>query len=386
MLFDKLPARFDLVAWDPRGVGDSTPALTGCEMPWPVRPATGPVDWASVLTATRTDLARANRACQRLNPGIIGQLGTVESAADLDAIRAALGEERLTSWGMSYGTRIGYVYAVQYPERVRAMVLDGSIDPAATTLSLVQGGAGPDQAYGVFAEAYPLADRQLRQVLAVLDQRTFDLPMGQVLTRWTVLDSFYGNVMHEWAYPALADAAARLHTTVFGTGADQVSAAQATAEIAVERGVEPNESEGGVFSAVNCVDYAGRPTPERSLAAVTYQNRLAPVYGGSLAASYAVGCAGLSVTPDPVPVITGRGPDVPVLILGASRDGATIVQWTARMSRAFPMSRTVTYSGAQHVTWVNARSACVNVIADRYVIDLVLPPMDQGCASALTPS
>ena len=83
---------------------------------------------------------------------------------------------------------------------------------------------------------------------------------------------------------------------------------------------------------MNCLDYSDRPSTSEIIAAVKQQRRLAPRYGAALALMYGAGCAGMTVTPDPVPVVTGIGPDVPVLILGVSRDGSTIVQWTARMS------------------------------------------------------
>ena len=138
-----------------------------------------------------------------------------------------------------------------------------------------------------------------------------------------------------------------------------------------------------MFSVVNCLDYAGRPTVDQMVSSVRDQVRLAPAYGGSLATMFASGCSGLGFEPDPVPVITGDGPRVPVLILGATRDGSTIQSWTARMSRAFPVSRTVTYAGGQHVTWGLADSSCVNDIANAYVIAQTLPAMDVGCPNVV---
>ena len=377
--------RFDLVSWDPRGVGESTPALQGCTSPWPERPATGPVDWAQVVVGYRRALAAANRECQQRNAAVIGHLGTVENVEDLDRIRAALGEEQLTFWGMSYGTRIGYVYALAHPDRIRALVLDGSIDPAATTRSLAQGGAAPDQAYGSFADAHPEADQQLREVLAALDERPLPLPDGQTLTRWDVRDLVYGQVAQQSAYSFLAQVAGLWQVAIFGSGKAQETALASVGAIRRMVAALPNSNAGAVFSAVNCLDYAGRPTLAQAIGAVRYENRIGPEYGASLAAMYVLGCSGLTLAPDPVPVITGSGPRIPVLVLGASRDGSTIVQWTARMSRAFPESRTVTYAGGQHVTWGLAGSECVNEIADDYVISGRLPLTDRACPNAVVP-
>jgi pimeloyl-ACP methyl ester carboxylesterase len=380
---DAIKKRFDVVTWDPRGVGQSRPALEGCESPLPERPATGPVDWAQVARDYKADLGRANRQCQERNARIIDHLGTVEVVDDVDDLRAALGEEQISFWGMSYGTRIGYVYALRHPDGLRALLLDGSIDPAATTLAVAQGGAAPDQAYGTFADAYPEADRQLDEVLAALQTRTLDLPEGEVLTRWDVLDTVYGALIAQQVnYPTIASLTQSWFAAVLGSGDTQAQGAAASLEI--KRAVEAigNSNAGGVFSVVNCTDYAGRPTLEQATSAVRYQHRLAPAYGGTLSAMFALGCSGLTLTPDPVPVITGEGPELPALILGATRDGSTIVQWTARMSRAFPESRTVTYAGGQHVTWLFAGSECVDRVANRYLLTLRLPASDRGCPNA----
>ena len=311
-------------------------------------------------------------------------MSTVENVYDLDRIRAALGEEKLTYWGMSYGTRIGYVYSLLFPDRMRAFVLDGSIDPAGTLIGLAQGGAGPDQASGVFADAYPASDQLLRELLAVLDQRAIALPDGSTLDRWDVRDFVFGLDAQQGAYSSIAQVIAVWHAAVLGTGEEQAAGLAGSVQLASLIAL-PNSNAGGVFSAVNCLDYAGRPSLAQAVRAIRYQNRLAPEYGGSLSTMYSLGCSGLTITPDPVPVITGEGPRVPVLILGASRDGSTVNQWTSRMSRAFPTSRTVTYAGGQHVTWGTVNSACVNKVANTFVISLKLPPMDVGCRNTLVP-
>lgn len=375
---------FDLVSWGPRGVNESTPSLSGCATPYPIRPVTGPIDWAQVARQFSRDLGVANRACQRKNATIIQHMSTVENVYDLDRIRAALGEDQLTYWGMSYGTRIGYVYALLFPDRMRAFVLDGSIDPAGTQIGLAQGGAGPDQAYGVFADAYPASDQQLREVLAVLDERTIALPDGSTLDRWDVRDFVFGFDAQQAAYPAIAQIIGIWHAAIFAAGEEQSAALASSAQVAAQI-TGPNSNAGAVFSAVNCLDYAGRPSVAQAIGAIRYQDRLAPQYGGSLSTMYALGCSGLAIAPDPVPVITGEGPRVPVLILGASRDGSTVNQWTSRMSRAFPTSRTVTYAGGQHVTWGTVHSSCVNKAANTFVISLRLPAMDVGCSNTLVP-
>ncbi len=379
---DEVKARFDLVSWDPRGVGSSTPALKNCASPWPERPATGVVDWAKVTTEFQKTLAKANADCQAANAAIAPFMGTNENVEDLDRLRAALGDEKLTYWGISYGSRIGYVYTLRYPGKVRAIVQDGSIDPAGTTLGFTEAGSASDQAFGFWAQIDPGAAAAIRLVLAELKTRTVPLPGGKTLTRWNVIDFVYGSVGQERNYPVLNQVAAILYETVFGTGDRQQQAAQAALPIVAP---EPNSNAGGVFSVVNCLDYPGRPTLQQAIRAVDTQRRYGPVSGPSTTVSFAVGCAGLTLKPDPVPLITGRKPNVPILILGATRDGSTPSLWTVRMSEAFPQSRTVTYAGGMHGTWVSSNGDCVNGVANKYVISLELPATDLACPNTYEP-
>lgn len=386
VLPDIVKQRFDLVSWDPRGVGLTSNAVpVGCATPYPKRPLTGPIDWAAIVRQYAKDLAAANAACVKAYGQDVRTIGTMENVADLEAIRAALGEPQLTYWGMSYGTRIGYVYALQYPERVRAMVLDGSIDPGTDFAGLMEGAAGPDQALGPFAAAYPKAARGLNELLAYLDKHTLALPDGQRLDRWVVRDFIFGSLAQQSFYPELAKAIDIWHKAVFTTGAGREAALALAAKVAAQANSMPNTGAGGVFSITNCADYADRPTMATVTATVLSENRRAPRYGATMATQFGLGCAGLTFSPDPIPRITTNVSDVPVLILGSSRDAATVVQWTARMSRAFPNSRTVTYAGGQHVTWGLANSPCVDDVANAYVISQALPVMDAACSNTVHP-
>ena len=133
-LFPALSARFDIVGFDPRGVGQSVPAIA-CRVdhvtesfwahPFPDSPFDA--DPAAVL-------ARAQRyidACLAANGEILEHVSTANVARDMDALRAGLGEEQLTYLGFSYGTFLGATYASLFPDRYRAMVLDSALDPDA---------------------------------------------------------------------------------------------------------------------------------------------------------------------------------------------------------------------------------------------------------------
>ncbi|GAA4785896.1 alpha/beta hydrolase [Streptomyces ziwulingensis] len=125
----KVATQYDVVGFDPRGVGASRPALN-CRPGHfaPVRPDSLP----HTPAVERANLTRARSfaaACGRKYAGVLPHLDTVSAARDIDAIRAALGAERINYFGYSYGTYLGAVYARLHPERVRRLVLDSVVDP-----------------------------------------------------------------------------------------------------------------------------------------------------------------------------------------------------------------------------------------------------------------
>ncbi|MFJ9905967.1 alpha/beta hydrolase [Streptomyces sp. NPDC101152] len=123
-------ARYDVIGFDPRGVGRSKPALD-CEPGHfnPVRPDTVP----STPALEKANLERAGSfaaACGRKYAGLLPYINTVQAAQDMDAIRAATGYRRTSYFGYSYGTYLGAVYAKLFPQRVKRLVLDSIVDPA----------------------------------------------------------------------------------------------------------------------------------------------------------------------------------------------------------------------------------------------------------------
>ena len=135
----ELRDRFDLVALDPRGVGSSSPirCAGGVDPLFDQTFSPTPSEQRSALVDAFRSLAAA---CEQHDGAILAHVSTREGAHDLDVLRAALGEGRLSYLGFSYGTYLGTLYAAAYPQRVRAMVLDGAVDPTldAEATALVQ--------------------------------------------------------------------------------------------------------------------------------------------------------------------------------------------------------------------------------------------------------
>ncbi len=137
-----LLARFDIVEFDPRGVERSSPVLCSSGSSGSTSSAPGPIPdpvpstTGAQLALLTNDGAYASQ-CEAMSGKLLPFVGTVDAARDLDRIREALGDAQLTYFGHSYGTLLGATYAQMFPTHVRAMVLDGAIDPAMTTQQMV---------------------------------------------------------------------------------------------------------------------------------------------------------------------------------------------------------------------------------------------------------
>ena len=120
----ELAKRFDLIGFDPRGIGDSSPRIA-CDLSFPFQLTTDQAEARKVTDA----LTKVNQACAQTDPAFAASLTTTNAARDLDRIRAALGERKLSYLGFSWGTALGARYQTLYPERVRRMVIDSPVNP-----------------------------------------------------------------------------------------------------------------------------------------------------------------------------------------------------------------------------------------------------------------
>ncbi|MGE2736971.1 alpha/beta hydrolase [Mycolicibacterium vaccae] len=132
----RLTDRFDLVGFDTRGVGASEPAVDCYTDGEADRGEAVLTTQGTTVQWTEDDTRVVFERCASGSGGVdvLAGLGTRNTARDMDVLRAVLGDERLTFLGQSYGTRLGTVYAEQFPRNVRAMVLDGAIDPGRRTV------------------------------------------------------------------------------------------------------------------------------------------------------------------------------------------------------------------------------------------------------------
>lgn len=373
-------ATFDIVSWDPRGVGNTRPALENCAQPSVQMPETAEVDWAKVQRKASKTLAAANRVCQRSNMSFINAIGTNNVARDLDRLRAAVGDKKLNFWGMSYGTHVGYVYATMFPGRIRSMVLDGNMTPLQGFAGVAAtGGLAPDSALSFMRKNYPSGYDAITSTADALTAAPIPLGNGVSLTRWTWLGIVMSAVTQQQEWPRLATTAA-----IVGVAReDTEQGAQARALLRQAVGA-PDTNAGGVFSAVECIDYPQRLTNSQQLKLVKRNAAKGPWFGGTLTTDYARGCAGLTLTADPIPRLNSAAnratvAGVKAVISNSTHDGSTPMAWAKQMHRAFGKSAFVRYRSGQHVIWNLVPSSCVKAPIDRYVLTGRLPRSPRTC-------
>jgi pimeloyl-ACP methyl ester carboxylesterase len=384
LLPESVRASFDFVTYDPRGIGASTPALRGpgCNIAKPSRPATGAVSWRSVLAARQQQVARGNARCFAANRDLVEHGGTRDGAYDLDALRAAVGDEKITYWGISYGSLLGSTYAQLFPDRVRAMVFDGNMDPQTTLAGISVGATAPDHSIGFFLQANGLQEK-FDQVMRRLDRRTIKLPDGTRYTRWDLLDTLNDGVdfypiTGETSWTQGVQAVTATWTALFGSGTERDAALRTLTHKSLQS--PSSGTAGSLWSAVVCQDFADRPSNARQQDLLRDVVREAPLYGGSLGVDYLTTCNGYGgATPHPVPRPKQYGPAIPGMIANTTRDGETPYQWAVSMARTYPTMTMITTVGGIHGTFGLSQSDCVNTAIGDFLVSATPPPIDMAC-------
>ncbi|MEV6827023.1 alpha/beta hydrolase [Amycolatopsis sp. NPDC051102] len=353
-------ARFDVVGFDLRGTGRS--AFIRCDS------TTAPPDdepaGRAQFDALRSYSDEAVSACRARNLPVFDHADTAVNAQDMDAVRRALGEARISFHGISYGTLLGQQYAELHGDRVRAMVLDSSIDHS----------AGLERFLGDRAAA---ADELLRQFAAWCDRTTTCALHGRdVLAVWpqalAVADGL--PAPHNW----LRD---RVFEDMYGP--DWEDAAQAIADTLAGRPPMTAQFEYNYASirlAVVCQDFDLRIRNFAQYTALHAEElRRGPLMRGSmLSHDEAMACLGVHGPPSNPPhrLSIPRAPRI--LLLNARYDPATPYAWALTIHHQAPANTTLlTYEGSGH--GVYPRTACTRSAVDRYLLTLEPPRSDASC-------
>ena len=383
-----LQTSYDVIGWDPRGVGRSTPVT--CyddkkldEFIYGV--ATNPVNspaWVTEVTEQSKDFAAS---CLKNTGPALQFVDTQSTVHDLDMLRAAVGDTRLNYLGYSYGSDIGMYYTDRFPKKVGHVVLDGSTDSTLSTfaISLTQS-TGFEQALKAYLADCPSTkncpfpgsvDDSLAKISALDDRLAttpIDAPDGRVLDQNLLDTAINSGLYDKSSWPYLSDMFSEIRKGTTNTAfllADSYNGRNADgtykdnsleAFIAIGCLDYPTETDPTVLASENAQLVQAAPTLTRPsvIGDVTcenwpFRNRVAP------------------------PVVTGAGA-APILILSSTGDPATPYQWGVALSKQLESAHLVTRHGEGHTAY-NRRIPCIDNTVDRYFVSGTVPKKDPDC-------
>ncbi|GAA4223309.1 alpha/beta hydrolase [Actinomadura meridiana] len=378
-----LRRRFDIVGFDPRGVASSAP----------VRCNTGPQLDRFFATDTSPDDQRETNAlaaeskqfaqnCKTKMSAELPHVSTVDAARDMDVLRAALGDRKLTYYGASYGTYLGAFYAEEFPENVRALVLDGAVDPTmSSTDLLIEQAKGFETGLRAFAEDCvktgscrfgDTADAVLVNISSLL-AKTDKTPLksskdSRKVTESLVVMGIARALYVKEYWPVLRQALTQASQNSDGTMLLNL------ADEMVERkhdGTYSSQTDANM--AINCVD---KPSPTNlatyGKAAIKAQKaapRFGPfvVWGGLPCVYWPV-----QTKQQPKP-ITAKGA-APIVVIGTIRDPATPYKWAQGLADQLSSGVLLTFDGDGHTAYLQGNH-CITEATNDYLITTD-PPKD----------
>jgi len=384
---DKVLESFDIVSWDPRGVGSSAPVdcIENLDAFYAVdRDPRTAAAVAQNVAASRALIA----ACQKNSGAVLPYLSTENSARDMDAIRAAIGEAKVSYLGYSYGTLLGALYADRFPTHIRAMVLDGPVDPArsyadstldqaksfehdldaffaycrANSACAFARGNDPAVAYDDLAatitqEPIPGTVAGERRILG-----PGELDIGVASALYYGADG-YGTLSSALAKAAGGDGSRMLALSDAYTGRET-------------GGKYSNET--AVLYATGCID-APAPTTVAAVKRLADSAAVdAPRFGATTV------WLGLPCTLWPVKAVGKVAPihaagAPPVIVVGALYDPATPYTWAQALASELDTAHLVTSGGASHTSY-RRDNPCIDQNVDGYLLRLEVPASDPHCS------
>ncbi|MEY4508406.1 MAG: hypothetical protein RLZZ450_528 [Pseudomonadota bacterium] len=381
----RLNERFDIVGFDPRGVGKSTPITCHSTLQKLIAADPTPDDDAEWTAVDKVSSTFADECAQKY-PEVLPHLGTQNVARDMDRIRAALGEDKLNFLGFSYGTSIGAWYAELFPDRVRALVLDGAVSQVLSQVDMML-----EQAKGfelalsnyfawcakgttrcTWTQGKPA--KEAFDALAARVEKTplpaegYDRAAGPGEFLLAVIMPLYGGEQG-WQLLSLA-----LLGAVRGDGGTLVELTDSYLE-RDDKGAYSNITE--VNNAVNCLDHAA-PSYDEVRAAAPKVQAAAPTFGVSTLSALLVcthwGVKGVEPTPP-----TGQGAP-PIVVIGTINDPATPYVWAESLSDELASGVLLTWEGEGHTAYTRG-STCIDQAVEAYFINLTVPAAGKRCAA-----
>jgi pimeloyl-ACP methyl ester carboxylesterase len=379
--------RFDIVGFDPRGVGESAAikCLNDAETDASFAADPKPDDeaeFALFISDARDYFAKCSENTENLT-----NYSTLNSARDLEILRSALGDEQLNFLGKSYGTYLGTLYAELFPESVGRFVLDGAVDPNSNNREAVLGQAiGFESALNAFisnclnsSSCALTGDLQSarNQVIDLLTNTAItplESKSGREVTEGLVLLGIASALYDSGSgWPVLRDAfkeATLGSGTSFLTLADQYAGRQENGKYL--------SNENDALQVISCLDQNELETVSTFKKGVAEFTDRAPIFGPYLA--YAgLACRYFPNLSSVEQIEVKSLKTKPILIVGTTRDPATPYKWAQSLAKIFEGSILITLDGDGHAGHGRG-STCVDSAVDRYLLTGATPKSELFCA------
>jgi pimeloyl-ACP methyl ester carboxylesterase len=371
--------QFDLIGFDPRGVGASQRIQCSSKLS-----EIGLNPFSTAKTPEeRTELsARWSKSCAEKTGPLFGNAGTIDAADDMDRIRAAMGETQISFLGFSYGTVLGSVYAARYGPKVRAMVLDAAVDPStygstyllnraasvesrlkdfsnacagSSACSLSSPGATPETIAKQISDVFSKIETGAGAASDRSDQLQF--------TRSYLVAALEEQI--DW--PEAADIIKRLNSPNGSRLIDLIPPTKPLLEL----------SDDPEFWAVECTDAAYPNTVDELSTFRSGVNGIAPVLGPVWTSRDGV-CVNWPTAKKPLGSLVSVAPRT-ALVIGGSKDSRTPLVWSSGLTQAMGNARLLTRDGDGHTSF--DRSRCIREAVGLYLTTFALPDPGTICPS-----
>ena len=389
---------YDIIGFDPRGVGSSTaitcssdddaagstaePSASAGATASPS--ASGGESYEEWAESTRQSFQELTEQCAaNTEPAaLLDHVDTVSAARDLDILRAVAGQEKLNYLGFSYGTYLASVYAETFPGNTGRMVLDGAIDPS---LSLAEQGLGQAKGFEQALRTYvdycqsstgcPLSggtDAGVQQIRDLITSAN-STPLATGDPNRTVTGADVVTALSEYLYTT------EQNWEPLNKALDQAinhrdGSAFAASE---EQDTSSKDDGGGAFQAVTCLDYPVEGDKTTWAAQYEQAQREAPIFGNTAVGMDLV-CSvwGHNGTRKPTQ-IHARGA-APILVVGTTGDPATPYAWSKSLAEQLDSGQLLTWEGNGHTAY-GGDASCVNDAVDAYLISGTMPKKGLTC-------
>lgn len=388
---EDLLAAYDVIGFDPRGVGASSPVQCGpAEVIDEYYLQDLVLDTPEAIDAARQATVDFAAGCRELSGPLLENVDTTSAARDMDVIRAVLGDDELYYLGFSYGTQLGATYAALYPENVGRMVLDGAVDflLPGDQVAVEQAG-GFERSLANFvdwcqgsADDCPLtgtseqARQQIKDIALQARDQGYPNANGDEVNGTQLVYGIVVTLYDEASWPYLSTAL-------------QEVVEDGTAEVFFQLAnfyLDKDSTSGEylsnsmwAFTSIGCLDGpVDQPYTVDSLAEFASQvEEASPTFGWWFAAS--LGCDGWPwAAKEPVTSLDATADAAPILVVGTTNDPATPYSWAESLTERLGNATLLTYDGEGHTAYGRSNQCIVDAV-DGYLVGGQMPDSGTRC-------